>query len=339
MAGSFSLLAVPVLHAEVQVAGIRARCTLTQHSLYQPIDANGRPSSIVHFGLIRLMFTGEEALLDIWPELAMDSYRRVSGHVGFFHEEGHTHHKLTFYDAACVFYECRFDGRGQGKESALQVDVYFSPAAVDLDGAHLEIHTQIWWEKDPQVRFRALTKPNALLSSPRLSTAPFPQPTPGLKSTPLSAPPLAPKPPKEDLDPKKKPPHAPTIAKWYRKGGSIEVLANGNWKFTDWEFNSVVYEGHFPNFTPHARQQVDIPNMVGDCEADFRAANKMARLGRNLEDNTWHHHQNLTTMQEVPRELHARFTHYGARSIIKKRTAAKSGQTGPARSKINKKKP
>ncbi len=327
---------MPVLHAEVQVAGARARCTLTQHSLFQPTDYIGRPSSTVHVGLIMLTFSGEEALLDIWAQLGLDSYRRVSGHVGFFHEEGHTHHKLTFYDAACVFYQVRFDARGQGKEASLQADVFFSAAAVDVQGLHSEAHTQLWWEKDDQVRFRALNKPAQLLPSPSLRASLF---TISPSTPPLVTPLLAPKPPKEALDPRKKPPYAPVIAKWYRKGGAIELLADGNWKFTDWEFNSVVYEGDFPNFTPHERQQVNIPDMVGDCEADFRAANKLAPLGRSLEDNTWHHHQNLTTMQEVPRELHARFTHYGARSIIKKRVAANSAQTSPVRSKINKRKP
>ncbi|WMJ72146.1 HNH endonuclease [Cytophagaceae bacterium ABcell3] len=43
----------------------------------------------------------------------------------------------------------------------------------------------------------------------------------------------------------------------------------------------------------------------------------MAPLGPASEVNTWHHHQNLRTMQEVPQKIHARFTHYGARSIIK----------------------
>jgi hypothetical protein len=117
-------------------------------------------------GLIQLTFTGEEALLDIWTELVLDSYRRVSGHVGFFHEEGHTHHKLTFYDAACVFYQVRFDARGQGKEASLQTDVFFSAAAVDVQGLHNEAHTQLWWEQDTQVRFRALNKPAELLPSP-----------------------------------------------------------------------------------------------------------------------------------------------------------------------------
>jgi hypothetical protein len=303
-----------MLQAEVQVAGARARCTLTQHSLFQPTDFIGRPSSTVHVGLIMLTFSGEEALLDIWAELGLDSYRRVSGHVGFFQEEGHTHHRLTFYDAACVFYRVRFDARGQGQEASLQADVFFSAAAVDVQGLHKEAYTQLWWEKDPQARFQALNKPAELLPSPSLRAAlPIsPPPTP-----PLVAPPLAPKPPKEALDPRKKPPYAPTIAKWYKKGGTIEQLDNGAWRYTDWLLISVIYQGKFPDFTPHERQRADIPNMQGNCTTDYTAARQRAPLGRELDTSTWHHHQNLVTMQEVPDDVHARFTHYGARAIIK----------------------
>ena len=121
-----------------------------------------------------------------------------------------------------------------------------------------------------------------------------------------------------DIDPAKKPKYAPSIGKWLNKKGKIDVLKNGDWKYTDWDGKSVVYSKGFPIFDPHARQQVDIPDMKGNCTTDFDAANKLAPLGPKLPGNTWHHHQNLKTMQEVPRGTHERFTHYGARSIIKK---------------------
>ncbi|QNQ18829.1 HNH endonuclease [Kosakonia sp. SMBL-WEM22] len=34
--------------------------------------------------------------------------------------------------------------------------------------------------------------------------------------------------------------------------------------------------------------------------------------------NTWHHHQNGTTMQEVPSRIHRKFTHRGGVSFIKR---------------------
>jgi hypothetical protein len=123
------------------------------------------------------------------------------------------------------------------------------------------------------------------------------------------------RPPK--LDPTKKPLYAPVISKWYQKGGTIEVLPNGNWMYTDWLGNSVVYEGDEPNFDPYARQEVDIDNMQGECTSDFAKANKNGPLGPRLPENTWHHKHNMKTMQEVPYEIHKRFTHYGARSMMK----------------------
>jgi hypothetical protein len=239
----------------------------------------------------------------------------VSGHVGFFHQEGHTHHRLTFYDAACVFYELRFDARGRDGQPSLEVDVFFSAAAVDVFGAHVEAHTQLWWEKDAQVRFRALTKPAELLPTPSLRASLIPVSPPTLLP---ATPPLAPKLPKEALDPKKKPLYSPTINKWYKKGGAIEILPNGNWKYTDWEHNSVEYEGDEPNFDKYARQQVDIEDMQGNCTTDFAKANKDAPLGPRKRTNIWHHKQNMRTMQEVPETIHERFTHYGGRYMLKK---------------------
>lgn len=128
------------------------------------------------------------------------------------------------------------------------------------------------------------------------------------------------KPPK--LDPANKPLYAPTISKWLRKGGDIEVLPNGNWQYTDWEGNYVVYEGDEPNFDHFARQQVDINDMQGDCTTDFAKANKDAPLGAKLPNNTWHYKQDKRTMQEVPRNIHERFTHYGARYLLKQSNLA-----------------
>ncbi|WP_052732393.1 type VI secretion system tube protein TssD [Hymenobacter terrenus] len=315
------------LHAEFQGAGVRARCTNVSYSLYQPIDGRGRPSSTVRPDRLKLTFTGDTAFWDIWEQLVLDSFRRISGHVGFFQAEGHTRHRLTFYDAYCVDYELRFDARGRDGQPSLEVDVYFSAAALALDGAHLEAHSDLWWEPDAQVRFRALTKPADLLPSPHLAANLQPPPPP---VPPATARPESPKPPKTALNPRKKTLYAPTIAKWYKKGGSIEVLPNGNWKYTDWEHNSVEYEGDEPNFDKYARQQVDIDDMTGDCTKDFAAANKAAPLGRKLRDNTWHHKQNARTMQEVNTQIHDRFTHYGARHVLKKRKA-QAVQTAPTK--------
>jgi hypothetical protein len=107
-----------------------------------------------------------------------------------------------------------------------------------------------------------------------------------LSLTPLLLPPPATPPLLPDHQ--KKPPYSPTIAKWYRKGGAIERLDNGGWKYTDWLFNSVVYEGKFPDFTPYEHQRADIPNMQGNCTTDYTAARQQAPLGRELDTSTWH---------------------------------------------------
>lgn len=120
-----------------------------------------------------------------------------------------------------------------------------------------------------------------------------------------------------DIDPAKKPKYAPSIGKWLSKKGKIDVLENGDWKYTDWDGNAIVYEGDEPNFDKYIRQQVDIDDMQGDCTSDFEKADSKAPLGPKLADNTWHHKQNMKTMQEVDREVHRRFTHYGGRYMIK----------------------
>ena len=335
---------MPALYAEIQVAGLAEPVATFTVSLERSVDYKGMPSSQVRYPPICATLVGLAAMVDFFTEWGADSHMRRSGWLVVY-DGDQVRWRLAFYDAWCVLYGVNFRPGVDG-QTAYVVELALSAAFWDWEGMEVEHHSDLWWEKDYQVRKRALTPPPPLLPGPGARNRPAerqpippqdPPPTPALSA--LTGTPLVPKPPKTALDPRKKPPHAPTVAKWYKKGGKIEQLDNGYWKYTDWEFNSVQYEGHFPNFTPYKRQQVDIPNMVGDCEHDFRAANKLAPLGRSLEDNTWHHHQNLTTMQEVPREIHARFTHYGARSIIKKKGASSATPAKPARSTINKKKP
>jgi len=325
---------VPALDAEIQVAGLAESLDAFTVLLKQPTDQAGRPNAGVLVQPLLLTLTGLAATRDFFAEWGADSYLRRSGWLVVY-ENDQTRWRLAFYDAYCVLHHTRFR---PGKDRAsYQLTLALSPAAVNLNGVHSEIHSDLWWEKDTDVRFRALTKPAELLPGPGVrspSTERQPTPPQDPPSSPalsaLTGAPLVPKPPKIVLNPKKKPLYAPTISKWYKKGGSIEVLDNGNWKFTDWEHNSVVYEGDEPNFDKYARQQVDIDNMTGDCTTDFAAANKSAPLGRKLRDNTWHHKQNARTMQEVNTQLHDRFTHYGARHVLRKRKA-QSIQAAPTK--------
>jgi hypothetical protein len=309
---------MPTLNAEIQVAGHCEPLDKFVLTLHQPTDYVGRPNGTVVVNPIQLTLTGTAAVQAFFTKWSMDSHMRRSGYIVMY-EQMQTRWRLSFYDAWCVIYESTFQP-GSGAAS-YQLILALSPAAVDINGLHVERHSDLWWEKDPVKRLTALTKPADPLPSPGLRTA-LPGPaqnlTPSPTLSPLTGAPQLPRPPKTALDPKKKPKYAPTVAKWYKKGGSIEQLADGSWKYTDWEHNSVVYVGGFPVFEPpHKRQEVDIPNMQGNCTTDYTAARERAPLGRELDTSTWHHHQNLVTMQEVSEEIHARFTHFGARAIIK----------------------
>jgi hypothetical protein len=317
---------VPALEAEIQVAGLAEPLDAFSVRLAQPTDLVGRPSTTVRVQPLLLTLTGLAAAREFFTGWAADNYLRRSGWLVVY-ESGQVRWRLAFYDAYCVLYNVRFrPGRGA---AAYELTLALAPAAVNLNGIHSELYSTLWWEKDPAARFRNLTAPAALLPGPsaRLASSerpPDPAPLPSPAPNTVTKPPLVAKPPKTALDPKKKPLYAPTIAKWYNKGGSIELLDNGNWKFTDWEHNAVEYEGDEPNFDRYARQQVDIEDMQGDCTTDFDKAEDKAPLGPKQDDSTWHHKQNMKTMQELPQDIHKRFTHYGGRFMIKKTKLAAS---------------
>nr|WP_314980726.1 polymorphic toxin-type HINT domain-containing protein [uncultured Prevotella sp.] len=116
---------------------------------------------------------------------------------------------------------------------------------------------------------------------------------------------------------KDKPKNSPDPKKWKEKGGTIKVSDDGKiWEYTDWEGNTVKYKDGYPDFSPYERQHVDI-EMKGNRTSDFTEANNKAPKGKKLPENTWHHNENGTTMQEVPTDIHRRFTHRGGVSILK----------------------
>ena len=116
---------------------------------------------------------------------------------------------------------------------------------------------------------------------------------------------------------KDKPKNSPDPKKWKKKGGTIKVSDDIKiWEYTDWEGNTVKYKDGYLDFGPHERQYVDI-DMKGNRTSDFTEANNKAPKGKKLPENTWHHNENGTTMQEVPTDIHRRFTHRGGVSILK----------------------
>ena len=66
----------------------------------------------------------------------------------------------------------------------------------------------------------------------------------------------------------------------------------------------------FPDFSGVAKTTVRI-EQTGSRAGDFRAANKAAGLENTPRGYTWHHHQDGTTMQLVPRDIHGATGHTG----------------------------
>jgi hypothetical protein len=109
---------------------------------------------------LEVVLAGEPAGWGIWEELKLDDFRRVSGWLLFFDGVGQTAKRYAFYEAALVWLEFRYDGRGTaGEQAATQVELHFSPATVEVDGQRVEAHSRIPWKTDPHTSFRALTKP------------------------------------------------------------------------------------------------------------------------------------------------------------------------------------
>ncbi|BCB38297.1 hypothetical protein BCJMU51_3222 [Bacillus cereus] len=109
--------------------------------------------------------------------------------------------------------------------------------------------------------------------------------------------------------------------KWQKKGGKIEISEEGIWTYIDWEIppNRVSYPGGFPDFKSAGLVRQEVP--IGEFnryDIDFAKADELAPNGPKLDENTWHHHQDLTTMQEVSKEMHRRFRHMGGMSLAKK---------------------
>ncbi|AMP16085.1 RHS repeat-associated core domain-containing protein [Collimonas pratensis] len=127
-----------------------------------------------------------------------------------------------------------------------------------------------------------------------------------------------------------KPLNSPTVKKWLGNDGTIhQEIDTRTWVYTDWEGNVVRYPDGHPDFTPYEVQRVSVPDLKGNHGhspgGDFGKADALAELaGRKPADysvNTWHHHEDMVTMQEVPKKIHNRFTHAGGVKNIKARCA------------------
>jgi len=90
-------------------------------------------------------------------------------------------------------------------------------------------------------------------------------------------------------------------------------------------------EDGFPDFGPHA---IKLPNgkpsvkikLTGRHNTDILLANKAAgfRPAKTPDGFTWHHHQDGTTMQLVPKDLHKSIRHTGGTAHYKHSTGDKT---------------
>ncbi|MFP1787703.1 RHS repeat-associated core domain-containing protein, partial [Lonsdalea quercina] len=119
-----------------------------------------------------------------------------------------------------------------------------------------------------------------------------------------------------------KPLNSPDPTKWINKGGTVWNELDGTWVYKNSSGTTVRYPNGYPDFSPHSIQQVDVPDLTGNHgrgpSGDFGKADALAPKGAaDYTNNTWHHHQNGKTMQEVPKDVHSEFTHRGGVSNIK----------------------
>ena len=129
----------------------------------------------------------------------------------------------------------------------------------------------------------------------------------------------------EQLEKMKYPPHydqVPTNGTW--TSGS---KGDGWFQPADASKPPIKYTNGFPDLSPHSKGNVDIP-MKGNHSSDFTNADKAMReqLGDDNwtrpEGYTWHHHENGTTMQLVPQDIHSTSkggyaTHTGGAALYK----------------------
>jgi hypothetical protein len=123
----------------------------------------------------------------------------------------------------------------------------------------------------------------------------------------------------EAFEASSKPKYSPNVKKWEAKGGKVEILDGDIWRYTDWEGNVVDYKNGHPDFSPYARQSVDIGKQEGNHTTDYtNAQNKSTKIPPKEDGTTWHHHEDGKTMQEIDKKIHERFSHHGGVSKAKK---------------------
>jgi hypothetical protein len=72
----------------------------------------------------------------------------------------------------------------------------------------------------------------------------------------------------------------------------------------------------FPDFKAAGVVQAEVQiTYTGNRTGDFLAANKAAGFDSTPKGMTWHHHQDGTTMQLIPQDIHGKTGHTGGFSL------------------------
>lgn len=123
---------------------------------------------------------------------------------------------------------------------------------------------------------------------------------------------------------------APNFENWTAKGNKVIANQDGSYTFvraTDQAQVRYSATG-FPDFSPHLNHPSGVREVpvaqTGNNTADFRAANEAAGHpewgSRPPSGYTWHHREDGTTMQLVPRAIHDKtiggFGHRGGASVV-----------------------
>jgi hypothetical protein len=73
----------------------------------------------------------------------------------------------------------------------------------------------------------------------------------------------------------------------------------------------------FPDFRPYAQAEVEIAGLTGRYKVDARLANQQMGYSRTPRGYVWHHVEDGTTMQLIPKQLHNSVRHTGGAAIIR----------------------
>jgi hypothetical protein len=88
-------------------------------------------------------------------------------------------------------------------------------------------------------------------------------------------------------------------------------IRNGHLAGKSHPVTGIPFDPHgFPDFSGVATHTVKI-EQTGNYAADFLASNRAAGLRSTPKGYTWHHHQDGTTMQLVPTDIHSKTGHTG----------------------------